>query len=111
MVFNATFNSISDISWWSVLLVVETGIHGENHRPVIIHCYTLSHTVVSNAPRHERFELTTFVVIGTDYTGSCKSNYHMITTTTAPTSIQNKNKGKKNTMEHLFCREKILWIL
>jgi len=24
------------------------------------------------------------VVIGTDYTGSCKSNYHTITTTTAP---------------------------
>jgi hypothetical protein len=23
-------------------------------------------------------------VIGTDYTGSCKSNYHMITTMTAP---------------------------
>jgi hypothetical protein len=30
------------------------------------------------------FELTTLVVIGTDGTGSCKSNYHTITTTTAP---------------------------
>ena len=30
------------------------------------------------------FELTTLVVIGTDYTGSCKSNYHTITTSTAP---------------------------
>jgi hypothetical protein len=30
------------------------------------------------------FELTTSVVIGTDCTGSCKSNYHTITTTTAP---------------------------
>ena len=30
------------------------------------------------------FELTTLVVISTDYTGSCKSNYHTITTTTAP---------------------------
>ena len=28
------------------------------------------------------FELTTLVVIGSDCTGSCKSNYHMITTTT-----------------------------
>ena len=26
------------------------------------------------------FKLTILVVIGTDYTGSCKSNYHMITT-------------------------------
>jgi hypothetical protein len=30
------------------------------------------------------FEFTTLVEIGTDSTGSCKSNYHMITTTTAP---------------------------
>jgi hypothetical protein len=27
------------------------------------------------------FELTSLVVIGTDYTGNCKSNYHTITTT------------------------------
>jgi len=30
------------------------------------------------------FELKTSVVIGTDCKGSCKSNYHTITTTTAP---------------------------
>ena len=30
------------------------------------------------------FELTTLVVICTDCIGSCKSNYHTITTTTAP---------------------------
>ena len=29
MVFNVTFNNISVISWWSVLLVEETGIPGE----------------------------------------------------------------------------------
>ena len=34
MVFNATFNNISIIFWWSVLLVEETGVHSENHRPV-----------------------------------------------------------------------------
>ena len=28
MVFNATFNNISVISWWSVLLVEETGSTG-----------------------------------------------------------------------------------
>jgi hypothetical protein len=31
-----------------------------------------------------RFKLTTSVVIGTDCTGSCKFNYHSITTKTAP---------------------------
>jgi len=37
MVFNATFNSISVISWWSVLCVEETGVARENHRPVARH--------------------------------------------------------------------------
>jgi hypothetical protein len=31
MVFNATFNNISVILWWSVLLVEETRVPGENH--------------------------------------------------------------------------------
>jgi len=34
MVFNATFNNISVTSWRSVLLVEESGVPGENHRPV-----------------------------------------------------------------------------
>ena len=37
IVFNATLNNISVISWWSVLLVEETGGPGENHRPVASH--------------------------------------------------------------------------
>ena len=37
MVFNATFNNISAISWRLVLLVEETGEPGENHRPVESH--------------------------------------------------------------------------
>jgi hypothetical protein len=45
MVFNATFNNISAISWWSVLLVEETREPGENHRPAASHRQTLSPTV------------------------------------------------------------------
>jgi hypothetical protein len=30
MVFNATFNNFSAISWWSVLLMEKTGVLGEN---------------------------------------------------------------------------------
>jgi hypothetical protein len=37
MVFNATFNHISAISWQSVLLVEEIGVPGENHRPAVSH--------------------------------------------------------------------------
>ena len=46
MVFNATFNNISVISWWSGLLVEETGGHGKNHRPIASHLQALSHNVV-----------------------------------------------------------------
>jgi hypothetical protein len=42
MVFNATFNNISVISWRSVLLVEETGVPGENHRPIGSKWRTLS---------------------------------------------------------------------
>jgi hypothetical protein len=37
MVFNSTFNNFSVISWRSDLLVEETGVHGEIHRPVASH--------------------------------------------------------------------------
>ena len=33
MVINATFNNISVISSRSILLVEESGVSGENHRP------------------------------------------------------------------------------
>jgi hypothetical protein len=44
--FNAPFNNISVISWQSVLLVEETGVPGENHRPVARQCQTLSHKII-----------------------------------------------------------------
>jgi hypothetical protein len=43
MVYNATFNNISD-----------TGGPRENHPPVASHRQTLSPNVVSSTPRHER---------------------------------------------------------
>ena len=53
MVFDAYFNNISVLSWLSALLVEETGVHGENHRPAASHWQTVSHNVASGAPRHE----------------------------------------------------------
>ena len=44
MVINTTFNNISAILWWSVLLVEETGVHGENNSTNFGNCvsYVLS---------------------------------------------------------------------
>ena len=62
MVFNTTFNNISVILWWSVLLVEETKVYWGNYWPVPGHWRTLSHNVVSSTPRHElEFKLTILV--------------------------------------------------
>jgi hypothetical protein len=65
MVFNATFNNISVISWRSVLLVEETGVPGENHRPIASNWQTLSHNVVSST-LHLSGIRTHSVVMGTN---------------------------------------------
>jgi hypothetical protein len=51
IVINDTFNNISVVSWRSALLVEETRVPGENHRPAASHCQTLSHNIVSSKPR------------------------------------------------------------
>ena len=68
MVLNVTFNNISVISamsWLSVLLVEETAVPGENHRPVAYHImlYRVHLAWVG-------FDLKTLVVEDTDYTCS-----------------------------------------
>ena len=54
MVFNAIFNNISVILWQSVLLVEETKVLGENHRPAASHWQTLSHNVLWSTPHLSR---------------------------------------------------------
>jgi hypothetical protein len=48
MVFNAAFNNVSIKSLPSVLLIDETGLPGEHHRPVAGHWLTLSHDIASS---------------------------------------------------------------
>ena len=67
----------------------ETGTHREDHWHAAGHWQTLSHNVVSRTPPpRAEFELITLV---TDYIGSCKFNYHTITTTMAPELIKIEN--------------------
>ena len=49
----------------------------------------LYHIMLYTSP-WSKFKLTTWVVIGTDCIGSCKSNYHMITATAAPIRLAKK---------------------
>ena len=79
MVFNATFNNISVISWRSVLLVEGTG---KNHRPTEVTDKLYYMMLYGIHIAWAGFEITTLVGIGTDCIGSYKSNYHSITTTT-----------------------------
>ena len=85
MVFNTTFNNISIRLWRSVLLVEETGVPGENHRPATNQWQTLSHNTISSTPRLSG--IRTHSVSGDlviYYIRNCKSNYHTITIMTVP---------------------------
>ena len=73
----------SVISWRKVLLVGDTRLPGESHRPAAIHLKSLSYNSVSSTPRHDR-DSNLQVVIGTDCIGGYESNYHTIPTMMAP---------------------------
>jgi hypothetical protein len=96
MVSNVTFNNISVISWWSLLMVEETRVPDKLHHIML---YRL-HLVMKGVRTHN--------IRGTDCTGSCKSNYHTITTTTAPCQIDSlsyqtkhyEKRGSNNVDQH-----------
>jgi hypothetical protein len=73
-VFNATiFQLYRGLYWWTMQeKITDLPQAADELYHIMLYQIHLDRTGV---------ELTTLVVIGTDCIGSCKSNYHMITTT------------------------------
>ena len=94
MEFNATFNNIFVISRRSVLLMEETGVPRKkptNLSQVTDNLYHIIlyriHIVMNGVQTHN---------FSSDYTGSCKSNYHAITTRT----VTRNDNGRTPLINH-----------
>ena len=91
MVLNATFNNIS--------VIVQVSFIGGGNQSTQRKAQTchksltnfITKCCIEYTSPWAGFELTKLVVIGTDCTGSCKSNYQTIMTSTAPTDINYRN--------------------
>ena len=75
MVFNATFNNFSVISWRSVLLVEETGCLEKTTDSLHVTDKFITWCCIE----YISHEWDSNNVIGSDSIGSCTSNYHTIT--------------------------------
>ena len=86
MVFNATLNNISVISWHVSFI----GGGNQRKQPTCRKSLTnfISHSCIKYTLSWAGCKLT-LVVISTYCTGSCKSNYHVITTMMVPIYIYN----------------------
>ena len=85
MVFTATFINISVISWLYSVSFIGGGNRSTRRKPPTCRKSVTNLINIILYRVHlacAGFELTTLVLICTDCIGSCKSNYHTITTTT-----------------------------
>ena len=77
-VFNATFNNISVIYRGGHVINGGKQTTQRNHQPAASHWQTITKCCIEYTSRWGGFKLS-LVVIGTDCTGSCRSNHYAIT--------------------------------
>jgi hypothetical protein len=74
MVFNATLKNISAISWRSLLLVEETGVSRENHRPVAHRILNFNYTQNGNIVTVNSIQFKALFRVDINHTYNTSSN-------------------------------------
>ena len=105
---------LSDLQYFSYIVEVSFigGGNKSTRRKPLTCCKSLTNCITKCCIEYTSpwtgFELTTLVVIGTDCTGTCKSNYHTITTMTGLSMDMHKNVYQSNLKKIILHRNRYI---
>jgi hypothetical protein len=112
MVFNATFTNISAILWRAALLVEETGVPGENHRPATSHWQSQTKNNLLFFPCNDQWTSYAYIWIhwipylGTIWIGNFLCNYCLL-----PLTLRVRIPLRRGVLDATLCDNLCQWLV